>query len=104
MELTDLEIKDLSKERQLILESGNVITFKCKDPYGFWTVHYDKGGMPKNLQGMYTTFEYAYADVKKYLDTKFNEIVDERNTEEEKQKPLPEKPKIQYKTQPNNQG
>lgn len=105
MELTDLQHKDLAKERQLILESGSVITFKCKDPYGFWTVHYDKGAMPKNLRGQYTTFEYAYADVQKYLNTKFNEVVEERKTEEEKQKPLPQKPEFKYKSAPpTNQG
>ena len=99
MQLTDLEHKDLAKERRLILENGNVITFKCKDPYGFWTVHYDKGGMPKNLQGQYTAFEYAYADVKKYLSTKFNDVTQEQFTEGSKQPP-PEKPKFQYKSTP----
>lgn len=100
MELSDLEVRDLSKERKLVLESGNVITFKCTDPYGFWTVHYEQGMMPKKLKGQYTTFDYAYADVKKYLSTLFNEVVDERNTEAEKQKPLPQKPEFKYKSPP----
>ena len=67
--------KDLSKIRTIELDNGNMLIVENKDPYGFWYVHYEKGQLPKRMQGAYTTWEYALAAVKRYLAEKDEPIV-----------------------------
>lgn len=66
--------KDLGRHRTLALEEKNgvknKIHFKQSDPYGFWTVNFDKGTMPEELTGQYTTYEYAEKSVRAYLNEK----------------------------------
>ena len=73
MDQFDLEgsdaTRDLGRHRTLALENGNKVHFKCHDPFGFWTVNFDKGQMPDALSGHYTSFEYAEKAVRAYLQT-----------------------------------
>lgn len=62
--------KDSGRHRTLEVEGGNKIHFKCSDPYGFWAVNWDKGAMPDELQGNYTSFEEAEKAVRAYLQAK----------------------------------
>ena len=76
--------KDLKKERRVVLESRDENDYKVtqKDtcPYGHWYISRDKGQIPEQLKGAYTSFERALADVKIYLNSfnvpkKIREIV-----------------------------
>lgn len=58
---------DLDRSREFVLENGFKVTLKASDPYGFWTVHFEKGGPPKSLGGNYTSFEKAKAALEVYL-------------------------------------
>jgi hypothetical protein len=75
MNYDSISDKDLSKTRTIELENGNVLYVKNTDPYGFWTVHYEHGQLPKSMRGAYTTWDYALAAVKKYLADKDEPIV-----------------------------
>ena len=71
--MDDFEVetpKDLGRIRTLALEGGNSVTFKCSDPYGFWTIHLEKGQVPHSLTGQYTTYEYAEKEMRAYLRSK----------------------------------
>lgn len=49
------------------LDNGNKVHFK-KDPrYGYWSVNFDKGGIPKELEGQYTSLPFLKERVEHYL-------------------------------------
>jgi hypothetical protein len=56
-----------SNKRTWTLPSGNKLNFERRDPYGFWSIHYDKGQVPAALKGNYTTYEQAKAAADRYL-------------------------------------
>lgn len=55
---------------------NNTLVMKRTDPYGFISIHLEKGQIPEYLKGNYTTWEAAKADVDKYL-TERNKVVKE---------------------------
>lgn len=73
---------DLSRERVFTLESGFKVTIKATDPYGFWTIHFEKGQPPKYLRGNYTSFDKAknhldyYLRSSSYIPKKVKEVQD----------------------------
>jgi hypothetical protein len=69
MNLTDF-IEASENQRTLTLPSGNKIHFERTDPYGLWSVHYDKGPMPSHLTGSFTSFARALDAVEHYLANK----------------------------------
>ena len=66
MEDFDFE-EQLVNKRAVTLKNGNTINFVRSDPYGFWTVHYEKGQMPDHLTGQFTSYDRAETAVKAYL-------------------------------------
>lgn len=72
--------RDLPAVKRIELEN-NTIYIKKTDPYGFWTVNFDKGQMPENLRGSYTSFSDAEREVLTYLRNKkrLKEIRDTRD-------------------------
>lgn len=54
-------------KRTVTLDNGNKIHFKKTDPYGFWVVNYNKGQLPKQLKGVYTSYNAAWKHVQAYL-------------------------------------
>lgn len=48
---------------------GN-FTIVRSDPYGFWTIKPDKGRVPSELSGTYTSAQLAGQVVKNYMDKK----------------------------------
>lgn len=58
---------DQANLRVIKLEGGNHINLKRTDPFGFWSVHYEKGQVPSNLQGNYTSAEEARQATLGYL-------------------------------------
>jgi hypothetical protein len=59
--------KDLRRTREVDFGDNNKLLVKCTDPYGFWSIHYQKGEVPQALQGTYTTFDEAMKAIKTYL-------------------------------------
>lgn len=68
--------KDLSGHRIWILDNGNKIHFVKHDPYGFWTLNYDKGTVPIRLTGQYTSFPEASRHALAYLTEIERTVVD----------------------------
>lgn len=58
---------DLAKERQFTLKNGFNVTIKANDPYGFWTIHFEKGRPPKDISGTYTDYSRAKEALDNYL-------------------------------------
>lgn len=54
--MQDFLIDQSENKRTLTLPNGNKVHFERHDPYGLWTMHYDKGPMPDHLTGDYTSF------------------------------------------------
>lgn len=65
------------------LSTGNRLYFTKNPPFGFWTVNYERGGLPSHLNGNYTSFQKAYTVTEAYLGHKKISI------EEEEQWPDP---------------
>lgn len=51
--------------RTIELENGNKVNFTAGPRYPFWTISFEKGGVPKELSGMYQYYEDAVYAVKK---------------------------------------
>lgn len=49
--------------------NGHVINLKRGGSHGYWTVHYPKGRIPKELEGSYTNKSLAEQAVTNYLKT-----------------------------------
>lgn len=59
-------------QRTVDLDNGNKVHYK-KDPrFGFWTVNFDKGGIPEVLKGQYTQVQYAEKAVEAYFAKRRN--------------------------------
>lgn len=69
MKIQNFDVEMSDNKRTLTLDN-NKIHFDRKDPYGLWYIHYDKGQVPATLQGAYTSFDRALADVEVYLANK----------------------------------
>jgi hypothetical protein len=48
----------------------NVLHAKRKDPYGFWTIHFERGSVPEELKGTYTSFSECWKKIECYLNRK----------------------------------
>lgn len=45
--------------RRFRLKNGNAILFIKQMPYGFWTIHFERGHTPPELSGTFSTFGKA---------------------------------------------
>src|SRR5438552_3299397 len=66
------KLRDLSANRKLTLEDGSLLFIRRKDPFGFWVINYEKGVIPKEMQGSYTSFDVALKAVMNWANTRFN--------------------------------
>jgi hypothetical protein len=48
----------------------NKIRIERTDPYGFWSISFERGAPPEHLRGQYTSFRDAEKDVSVYLASK----------------------------------
>lgn len=67
-------LKDAPRERHLKLW-GNIVKFRCSDPYGFWKISLDKGNLPPKLKGEYTTYDEAVKAAKNYYENEKGKIL-----------------------------
>jgi hypothetical protein len=75
----DDEVKDLLRVRVVELEKNRVYISRT-DPYGYWSMKYEKGVLPGFLQGSYTSFNYALNALRNYLEAKGTFIKEIRET------------------------
>ncbi len=68
--MQDFESAPETRRRQVELPNGNKYHIECRDPYGFWFIHMDKGQIPDRLSGAYTSADQAVSDINRYLATK----------------------------------
>jgi hypothetical protein len=63
--------RDLSPNREVILDNGNKyhVHQKVECPFGYWYIHMDKGQIPDELRGAFTSPTVAYAAINSYLQT-----------------------------------
>lgn len=65
--------KDLAAVRTFQLDNNKVIVTK-EDPYGFWSIKFEKGRIPSELSGQFTSFDIAEKAVLHYLKNKSKEV------------------------------
>lgn len=59
------------------LSTGNRVIFTMNPPFGYWTVNYERGGVPSHLTGNYNRFNDVYRLVESYLGQKDVKIEEE---------------------------
>lgn len=64
---------DAAIDRTFELEN-NVLHVRRSDPYGFWHCSYERGPVPVELNGSYTSFYEAEKAVLSYLERKKKEV------------------------------
>lgn len=80
----ELDAEERGKVRKIKMSNGNILTFTCEDPYGFWVMKLSKGRLPEKLMGAYTTFDAALKDANLWMKDKKEPLV--YVTEERKKK------------------
>ena len=65
--------KDLSNDRKFVLDK-NVLHVRRLDPYGFWKCSYEKGPVPAELSGEYTSFDEARKAIEYYLKSRNKDL------------------------------
>lgn len=70
------ETRDTPRTRTILLDNGNKLHVTASDPYGLFTIHFDKGQIPESLSGQYTSYDEAMKAIKVYLQNKKKEIVE----------------------------
>jgi hypothetical protein len=69
-------IEQSEKKRHFELDNGNKIIATCEnDPYGFWSLYYEKGQNPPEFKGRYTSFNEAHKAAKDYCASNGREII-----------------------------
>ena len=69
----DFGPNDASIDRTIELEN-NVIHVRRSDPYGFWRCSYERGAIPQELKGSYTSYYEAEKAVLAWLEGKGKEV------------------------------
>lgn len=65
--------KDLSSVRTFQLDNNKVIVTK-EDPFGFWSIKFEKGRLPDDLSGHFTSFDKAEKAVNVWLERKNRDV------------------------------
>jgi|DEB19_MinimDraft_3_1074340.scaffolds.fasta_scaffold00353_15 hypothetical protein len=63
----EFEVSEYEIDRSFKVDN-NVLHVRRHDPYGFWLCHYEKGTVPAELTGSYTSFYEAEKAVLSYLE------------------------------------
>lgn len=79
--------EDLTNRRSVTI-GDNKLNFTRTDPYGFWIISYEKGQLPRELTGVYTSFQNALKEAQSYIVKKQKEA---------EPKPASSRPTIKYK-------
>lgn len=66
--------RDLDTNRVIVVNSGERVTVRKDNQYGFWTLHLEKGQLPARYRGKYTSYSDAKKDLVIYLQSKLKHI------------------------------
>lgn len=55
-------------ERMVELKTGNKVFLRREDPFGFWYFSYERGKVPADLQGAFTTVSLAERALTHYTE------------------------------------
>ncbi len=69
----DVDNRDLPSDRLMENPYGQPIHIRSDGIFGHWTIHFEHGAVPKELEGKFTRFPYAEEKVLTYLDEKQKE-------------------------------
>ena len=78
-EFDDYGENDLSRKRVFVISGGNIVA-QCTDPYGFWHLKPEKGPVPGDLSGHYTSYDECEKAVKSYLTKKGRTLITKKET------------------------
>jgi hypothetical protein len=77
--LNDIFVEEYDKanngKAHKIVTTGNTVHFTSEDPYGFWRMTLDKGGLPAKYQGSYTTLAQAIQAAQAWITEKKLEVI-----------------------------
>ena len=73
--------RDLPNIRLMHFNNGQTIKLERKDPFGFIHVVWNKGAVPDELSGTWTTFDYARRAVEVYINNQTNKSIVESKVE-----------------------
>lgn len=59
--------RDVPNTRLVHLDNGRTFKLERKDPYGFVSIVWDKGAVPKEISGIYTNFDLATKALSLYI-------------------------------------
>jgi len=63
-----------TSRRTYELDGGNKLYAERKNPFGFISLHYDKGPLPERLLGEYTSYDEADRAIQQYLHARNREV------------------------------
>ena len=72
--------------REVKLKTGNKIILKREDPFGFWYFHYERGPVPKQLAGAFTTVSLAERALTFFIESTAFEVGEKEEIPELKTK------------------
>lgn len=58
----------ITEVRTVELENGNKINFTCGPKHPYWSISFEKGGIPQELSGVFTDYEKAYNAAVRYVE------------------------------------
>ena len=61
---------DEERAKKVIEIGNNKIIMRRTDPYGLVSIAFERGTLPDNLTGSYTSFDHAMRDVEAYINRK----------------------------------
>lgn len=62
----------MAQHIEVELENGNKLHFKTNPRHGTWSVNYDKGPLPAELSGEWTSYQHLYDKTMAYLTKRQN--------------------------------
>jgi hypothetical protein len=62
-----LDQVEIQENLRSIPVGKNILHAKRQDPYGFWTIHFERGEIPAELKGTFTSFPEAWKKIAVYL-------------------------------------
>lgn len=62
--------KDLANERLVVFNDGQKFSAIRTDPYGFWSIKWERGRTPKIFDQSFTTIDEALKAIERYRASK----------------------------------
>jgi hypothetical protein len=63
-------LRDVPNVSEISFGKDNKLLIRRQEPYGFYTIRSWKGPTPKELEGAFTSYDYAFNHANRYLEKK----------------------------------